>query len=182
MIALWILARPQIRYVFIMVNVQKLKINNPCRNVDSNQNLVYLTKYFDGVAKQGWCGFGAILLLNLDHHVHLFWFGGEGSNTRAKVIPLWGLLFFAKTMNLEQMIIIGYAKVIIYWSNGMENISAPNLTNWMFHIENLRKSFTSISFRHVYRELNGVATLFPKGELMRCCCLSITMLFAMAII
>lgn len=87
-----------------------------------------------------------------------------GTNIRVEVIALWGLLFFARHINLGQINIYGDAKIVIDWINERANLNAPMLTGWMERILNLKYSFDLISFSHVYREHNFLAeSLSKKG-------------------
>lgn len=124
--------------------------------------MVYPPGVFDGATQHNLCGCGAILLLNLDLQLNVYWSEGNGTNTLAKAITLWGLLFFTKRMNLAHINILSDAKVIIDWLNGEENICVPNLANWMDRIAKLKIHFSSIFVKHIFRLLNFVADSLSK--------------------
>ena len=49
--------------------------------------------YFDGAAQRSNCGCGAWILLSPGCHYKFFWNGGNGTNMKAKVLSLWGLMW-----------------------------------------------------------------------------------------
>ena len=55
----------------------------------------FLVGFFDDAAQHGSCDCGVVLRLDMGKQYHLWWHSGFGSNTRANIIALWGLLWFA---------------------------------------------------------------------------------------
>lgn len=52
-------------------------------------------RFFDGAEKNDQCGAGMILQIKSDHIIYLKMGVGIGTNTKAKLLSLWGLLWFA---------------------------------------------------------------------------------------
>lgn len=50
------------------------------------------TRWFDGTLQLGMCGRGEVLKLNRNTQYNLSWNRGLGTNSRAEIIALWGLL------------------------------------------------------------------------------------------
>lgn len=63
--------------------------------------------FFDGAALGGSCGDGAVLYLSPLHSYHLSTAAGKGTNTRAKMIALWILLWFAQISTINTLWIFG---------------------------------------------------------------------------
>ena len=59
-----------------------------------------------------------VLILNNDHLFNLRMGGGIGSNTRAKLLGLWGLLHFHSLLGIYDITIYGESNVIIEWIKG----------------------------------------------------------------
>lgn len=83
---------------------------------------------------------------------------------RSEVLVLWGLLWFAYQLCIEELRVFGDFKVLIDYLNKGKNISPGHLETWLVCIEMLRNFFTSISFKHIFREKNSqVDRLSKKG-------------------
>ena len=62
--------------------------------------------YFNGASSNGECGCGMVLFLNNDHFFKVWMGGGIGSNTRAELINLWGILCFASHIGIDALNIL----------------------------------------------------------------------------
>lgn len=83
---------------------------------------------------------------------------------KAECLALWGLLLFACHLYLERIWVIGDSKVLIDHMNQKAAINLGSLAQWMDRITILKRSYSYISFHHVYREKNTVAdSLSKKG-------------------
>ena len=72
----------------------KVKTKHICDPPSLNDTVV---GYFDGVKKDGYCGEGMILRLDMKQSFQLCMYEGRGSRTRAELPALWGLLFFSRS-------------------------------------------------------------------------------------
>lgn len=72
--------------------------------------------FFDGTKQKRCCGAGMVILLDTHHYFRLRMGVGRGTNSRAELLALWGLLFFVKTHCLILQQILGDSRVIIDWA------------------------------------------------------------------
>jgi len=86
---------------------------------------VIVVGYFDGAALLGQCGGGMCLNLNQSHSFHLWMGSGTGTNTRAKLLALWGLLRFATNIGIVSIQVFGDSKVIVDWGTGCLEMQVP---------------------------------------------------------
>lgn len=69
--------------------------------------------FFDGAAQAEICGSGMVIYL-IPHEYYCFkWHSGQGTNTRAKLLALWGILYCATWTGLDEIDFFGDSKVII---------------------------------------------------------------------
>jgi ribonuclease HI len=87
---------------------------------------------------------------------------GAGSNTRAKLLALWGLLNFAKSIHVEHLQVVGDSKLIVDWINHICNLQVLNLESWQKRIRQLQEAFQELTITQVYREFNTRADLLSK--------------------
>lgn len=66
---------------------------------------------FNGASQRRGCG--VVIILEPGRLYHFWWKGGQGINSRAQIIALWGALQFAEWLRQEQIYIHGDAKRII---------------------------------------------------------------------
>lgn len=118
--------------------------------------------FFDGACKNGQCGCGVLIITEPDKYYHFWWEGGTGSNNRAEIIALWGLLFTASSLNINTPQIFGDYKGCIDWMNGLSCFQPPLLAYWMKRICILIRSFQHVDFNHIYMEKNIIADLRSK--------------------
>ena len=62
------------------------------------------------------------LNINEDHHIKLCMNVGHGTNSRAELVALWGLLQFASLIGIDSMWVSGGSKVIMDWENGTSDL------------------------------------------------------------
>lgn len=101
----------------------------PCtaRDFFDEGAFAYPLGYFDGAAQGGLCGAGMVLKLIADHEYHRMFLAGVGTNTRAELLALWGLLSFARNLNIEQLFSLGDSSYIIEWANEHSRIHSLHL-------------------------------------------------------
>ena len=76
--------------------------------------------YFDGASQEGGtrCGVGAILISPILGRYNIMWNCGNGTNTRFEMLALWSLLYYARTLDIDTIQIVGDSKVIVDWAKG----------------------------------------------------------------
>lgn len=87
---------------------------------------------------------------------------GHATNNKAELSALWTVLKIAKDKQVPRIHIFGDSKTTIDCVNGKRNIRAPHLHYLLKEIQALKPSFESVSFSHIYRELNTKANTLSK--------------------
>lgn len=121
--------------------------------------------FFDGGAAASTGGAGAGLWLNEQHYFSTILGCGPNTNTRAELLALWALLYFAKDIGLPYLHVFGDFFVIINWAKGVSTLDMVNLEAWCYNTKTLIFSFTYVDFSHVYREYNKRADTLSKAWL-----------------
>lgn len=83
------------------------------------------------------------------------------------MLALWGLLWFASQLYLENLWVLGDSKVLIEHLNKDSNLAPGYLMTWLERINNLRASFSNIKFLHIFWEKNVQADRLSKKGLTR---------------
>lgn len=109
-------------------------------------------RFFDGATHDDRCGCGAWLRINAHIHFLLYLYWVLGSNSNVELLALWGLLVFAKYMQLKNSV-YGDSRSTIE-SMSRKSFSVPSLVGWMDHSKTFIGLFDHISISHVYMELN----------------------------
>lgn len=126
--------------------------------------------FFDGACKRRRCRCGVVIVINPGKYYHFWWVGGQGTNSKAKLIALWGFLIVAKWQRIDSIQIFGNAKGIIDWVENNTSFSLSILKNWMCRIWVLVSIFQVVNFVHIYREHNWIADLLSKRRMMKPTC------------
>ena len=71
---------------------------------------------------------------------------GRGSNSKAKLLALWGILYLSQVWEVEEVLIVGDSQVIVGWANGVSHFHSLILEHWKLRVSRLISSFKSISF------------------------------------
>ena len=66
---------------------------------------------------------------------HFIWNGVEGTNTKAKIITLKGVLFCAQWLSNDQINVFGDSKVAIDRALKRAKLAPLTVINWMKHID-----------------------------------------------
>lgn len=69
--------------------------------------------FFDGAALEGRCGVGLFIKLGRNTVLKGWLKAGVGSNTRAELVALWGLLYLAKRWGLTALQVLGDSQVVV---------------------------------------------------------------------
>ena len=123
--------------------------------------------FFDGES-QGEAlvgGEGGILYMNEMSKTEIFFSPCQGTNNKAELSALWSVLKIATKKNVKNLQICGDSKLTIDWANGKLQINAPHLQHLLRAIKSQVERFDSLSFQHIYRELNEYADKLSKAAL-----------------
>ena len=83
--------------------------------------------YFDGAAQNNVCGCGMVIWISKDHFFSLCMGGGSGSNTRAELLSLWGLLYVVSLIGISDIVVYEDSKIIIEWDKGVFGLQVLHL-------------------------------------------------------
>ena len=69
-------------------------------------------------------------------------------------MALWSLLVFVVSLGLPSLSVCGDSQVIINWENLVACLDVVDLDHWCDRIYEVKYSFLSINFQHIYMEHN----------------------------
>jgi hypothetical protein len=78
---------------------------------------------------------------------------------------LWSLLNFALRFHIEDLMVVGYSKVVLDWFVGKSQLNVLNLQPWLKKVLELKQSFRWIQCFHVHRQFNSMADSLSKQAL-----------------
>lgn len=113
--------------------------------------VMYPIGFFGGAAQLGVGGAGMVIKLSDNHFFHLRMGAGRGSNTRSKLLALWGLLWFAENRNIRISHIFGDSLCIINWASGLSVLRPLSLQHWMIKVRILIQRASDPIFTHIRR-------------------------------
>jgi len=117
-----------------------------------------------GAEQRGIYGCRVFILINESSHFSIHWNGGRGSNSKAEVMALAGLLYFCFFLDIRHVLIFGDSKVMVDFVHKENNISMPHLTGWLNRIRSLWDDMYESSINHISRTQNLKAdSLSKKG-------------------
>ena len=120
---------------------------------------------FDGAAANGFGGAGFCLFLNESHSLEFALGVGTCTNTKAKLISLWALLYVTLSLGIPKLNIFGDFVVIIEWVKGTSAMKLPALSHWCLDTRRLISCFHHLSFSHIFREHNQLVDRLSKSAL-----------------
>ena len=86
---------------------------------------------------------------------------GNCSNSHAKLLALWGFIWFSKMRSILEIHIVGASNVFIDLDDDSYSMHTLNLEHWMNRVKLLIHKFSNISFHHIYRvfsmEVDGLS-------------------------
>lgn len=91
--------------------------------------------------------------------------GGIGTNSKAEMLALWALLRFAYSKGIKSLVIRGDSKFIIDSASKNVTIHYIYLQQWGNGVREAKNDFDSISYQHIFRELNVEADSLSKKAL-----------------
>lgn len=121
--------------------------------------------YFDGAAANGFCARGIFIIPCVDQSIKIFWNGGKGSNNKAEVMALAGLLYFCDFLGISGLHIFGVSKLIIDHVKSVHHIQNINLLGWLHRISYIWHAHQDYSIQHIQRAYNLDADSLSKSGL-----------------
>ena len=118
--------------------------------------------FFDGAQEDGLCGAGMVIRIRNNLFYRLWMEADKETNTKAELLALWGLLYFAKKMNILDITILRDSKVIIEWEKDVYSLRTMELQHWAKRTKDIISTFQRITFRHIYWEQNTEADGLSK--------------------
>ena len=98
-----------------------------------------------------------------DNHFFNLWMGsGIRSTTRAEMMRMWGVLFFADRIGINSINTFDDLKVLIEWEKGNFSLQVSQLNQWGGRVNSLIESLHRISFMHIYRCFNKEVDMLSK--------------------
>lgn len=88
--------------------------------------------------------------------------GGQGSNSKAELLRLWGILKVAMMCGLGSFKIYSDSMFIIKWAKGILKMKAIHLKHWSDRVKTMMNWFYDLAIEHIYRELKDVADSLSK--------------------
>lgn len=117
--------------------------------------IFFLASLFDGETQLGSHGYGVWLKINERKRYKLHWNDNPSTNTNAIILALWdlwGLLCFAKNMEVNSLHVYGYSRTLIEGINGHTTFDSPILSRWIDHIKQIMGTLPGIFVQHIYHE------------------------------
>ena len=111
-------------------------------------------RFFYGDKQRGKCGAGMVIQMGRNHFFCLCMSTRKGSNNQAKLLALWGLLYFSKAHGIVLQQILGDSMVIIDWAMRRNNLQSLVLSHWIDKVIFLLDSDPHLVCHHIYREYN----------------------------
>ena len=112
------------------------------------------------------CGVGGCLKLKQGHALY-FWMGvGYGLNTKAELLALWCLPWFAKN-NIGSFQVLGDSMIIIDYADENCELHVIAIDHWINRVRDQINIVTFISFSHVYCEFDQKADYLSKEAIFQ---------------
>ena len=103
------------------------------------------------------------IVINKDHFLYIC--GGLGSNTKDELLSTYVLLLIASHIGVTNINIYGDSNIIIDWLNCFTNVQVIFLKHSIQKIQDIRRSFMEISFRHLSRCYIDIRNTLSKESL-----------------
>lgn len=73
------------------------------------------------------------------------------------MLALWRLLWFSKHLYINKLWVFSDSKVLINHLKNRNTLAPEHLSAWIDKINDLRRTFTIISFTHIFKKKNMTA-------------------------
>ena len=115
---------------------------------------VYPCAYFDGDAQHGTCACGVFIIIEEGQVYYIHWNGGDGTNNKAEVMALAGLLSICDFLGLQKLPIFGDSKVIIEHVLFKHTIRNIHLLGWLNRVEVMWRNRKDFTISHITKDKN----------------------------
>jgi len=122
--------------------------------------------FFDGAEKNGRCGCGVVLYIDAVVSYRIHWYEGMGTNTRAELVALWGLLLFIAEKQVSVIHIYGDLKTIVDGFSDRSHFNLLELRYWRMCTSELLSIFQDYNIQQIFRESNSMVDLLSKHGLL----------------
>lgn len=126
---------------------------------------VYLCTYFDSAAQHGTCACGVFIIMEEGQVYDIHWNGGAGTNNKAEVMALVGLLSICDFLGLQKLHIFGDSKVIIEHALSKHTIRNIHLSGWLNRVEAMWSTRKDSTISHITKNKNQRANALSKQGL-----------------
>ena len=123
--------------------------------------------FFDG-ASQGeppFGGVGGILYLNDSTKFEITFAPGQDTKNKAELVAPWSVLQLELKKQVQNLKLFANSKMTIYWENKKIHINSPHLQHLLKTLSEQMAAFESITFHHIYKELNSEVDKLSKMAL-----------------
>lgn len=110
----------------------------PTRDLSCRMRLVeiqYPVGFFDGASQLSSCRCGVWLRISPTCHYKIHWSGGFGTNMRAEILALWGLLWIASQLCIDDLWVFGDSKVLVDYVNRGNKLDSVQHETWLVQHE-----------------------------------------------
>ena len=110
-------------YLEYVDNKVRKRIRNPSFPIIHANGVI---GFFDGASQMGSYGYGLYIKFSTSHVIYGWFGGGEGSNTRAKLLAYWGLLSMIAMKEIYTFHVCGYSKYVLNWVQGNTSLQVSD--------------------------------------------------------
>lgn len=118
--------------------------------------------FFDGAEQNGSCGCGFLIMVNENFHFSIHWNGGKGSNSKAEVMAVVGLLKFCLFLDIQDVTVFGDSKVMVDFVSRKNHILISHLAGWLDRIQFFWECLAGGSIHRISRDKNSQADSLSK--------------------
>jgi hypothetical protein len=84
---------------------------------------------------------------------------------KEKLLGAWASLILASRLHINELILLGDSKIIIYWLRGQADFNVATLESWKERTKEATHCFRKLSVTHIFREENNEADTLSKKAL-----------------
>lgn len=135
------------------------------RNLLPNDCYEYPYAFFDGAAQRNICACGIHITPEEGQTYDIHWNGGPGTNNKAEIMALAGLIAFSDFLGIKNLHIFGDSKVTIDHVLSKNRIRNIHLSAWLNRIEDWWHNRRDYTISHIARGKNRRADILSKQGL-----------------
>jgi len=87
---------------------------------------------------------------------------GQGTNTIGELLALWCLQYFAKSLDISHLQLLGNSRVVMDRFIHKANLQVVALDGWKHHIRDLEEQLIHLPVVHIFRGYNKVVDTLSK--------------------